>query len=64
MSISVFQKLAEQRRHGKGTSKGAMYRRDKQSRNAGKLHTGRPGDILTIGKTTYSVAADGSFRRS
>jgi hypothetical protein len=47
---------------GRGKSKSAVRRRAERAR--GKLHTGRPGEVITMsGGREYTVAFDGSFRR-
>lgn len=48
--------------YGNGKSLAAIRRRFE--RNRGKLHAGRPGDLIEMSRgRKYRVADDGSFRR-
>ena len=52
----------KRKRVGRGTS-GAARRRFLE-RTRGKVHAGRPGDVIEMSRgARYHVAADGSFRR-
>ena len=46
---------------GCGKSRSAERRR--QARGRGKLHTGRPGQLVKMSDRMYHVAKDGSFQR-
>lgn len=47
---------------GNGMSQAAGRRW--QERNRGKTYTGAPGQIVKMSNRSYTVAADGSFRRN
>jgi hypothetical protein len=46
---------------GRGQSKSAIRRRRERERV--KIHTGKPGEVIRIGKREYRVGGDGSLRR-
>ncbi len=60
-SKSTHQRAATQGNGKPGNSDGAKQRRQKNA--IGIVHSGIPGQTITIGKTNYKVAGDGSFRR-
>jgi hypothetical protein len=60
-TVELLKTLGIKPSYGNGLSKGACQRRSR--RDSGKLYTGTPGRIIKMSDRSYSVAADGSFRR-
>lgn len=46
-----------------GISRSAVKRRERAAQRSGKLHTGKPGQVIEMSRgRRYTIAADGSFR--
>lgn len=59
--MTALLKLYEQKSFGEGKSKAAHIRR--AGRTGGILHSGKPGDVIEMGRgRAYHVADDGSIR--